>query len=259
VDALTLFYTAQVRYRLINVNVLEAIKQNDVVGILCLLVLAFFSVFSWAIIIFKWLQIVYINHQSADFLDKCMSQNMTLDEAYRATGDYADTPLAQILRESYLEAEVENWYQEYGEMPLQDKLTLAKVDLDRVMEQTVSHEIKNLEKSLNFLATTASVSPFIGLFGTVWGILGCFQSVAYEGNVALSALAPGISTALMTTVAGLIAAIPAAVSYNYFTSRVNTLTAQMDSFSMETMNIIQKKIIQQERYGELKERKTAIS
>jgi len=133
-------------------------------------------------------------------------------------------------------------------MPLQDRLTLAKVGLERVIEQTISHELKRLERSLIFLATTASVAPFIGLFGTVWGILGCFQSVAYQGNVALSALAPGISTALMTTVAGLVAAIPAAVSYNFYTNKIQALASQMDSFSMEITNIIQKQIIKQEKY-----------
>lgn len=242
-------YLAQLQYRLINVNVLEAIKQNDIVGILCLVVLGIFSVISWAIIAYKFLKLAYVNRQTSGFLERCMTQGLTIEQAYKLTSEYQESPLSQILREAYLEAEVENWYRDYGDMPLQDKLTLAKVGLERVIEQTISHELKRLEKNLNFLATTASVAPFIGLFGTVWGILGCFQSVAYQGNVALSALAPGISTALMTTVAGLIAAIPAAVSYNYFTTRINSLTAQMDSFSMEVTNIIQKQIIKQEKYG----------
>ncbi len=241
----TYILQAQINTKLINVNVLDALKQNDLVGITCLLVLAIFSIFSWAIIVYKFLQLAIVSRQSTDFLDSCMSESQTLEELYKLTSNFPDSPLSQILRESYVEAEAENWYREYSNMPLQDKLTLAKVGLERVMEQTISHELKKLEGCLNFLATTASVSPFIGLFGTVWGILGCFQSVAYQGNVALSALAPGISTALMTTVAGLVAAIPANVSYNHFANKVKALTSQMDSFSMELSNIIQKQIIKQ--------------
>ena len=241
-------YSGQIRSQIISVNILEAIRQNDLVGMACMIILGLFSVVSWAIIIYKFLQLSTVSRQSTSFLDNCMSESVTLEEIYKMAADYPDCPHSQILRESYVEAEVENWYREYREMPLQDRLTLAKVGLERVMEQTISHEMRKLEGGLNFLATTASVSPFIGLFGTVWGILACFQSVANQGNVALSALAPGISTALMTTVVGLIAAIPAAVTYNYFTTRVQALLSQMDSFSMELSNIIQKQIIKQDRY-----------
>lgn len=243
-----ILYSGQIRSQIISVDILDAIRQNDIVGMACIIICALFSIVSWAIILYKFLQLSTVSRQSGLFLDNCMSESVTLDEIYKVAADYPDCPLSQILRESYVEAEVENWYRDYREMPLQDKLTLAKVGLERVMEQTISHEMRKLEGGLNFLATTASVSPFFGLFGTVWGILACFQSVATQGSVGLSALAPGVSTALMTTVVGLVAAIPASISYNYFTSRVQALLSQMDSFSMELSNIIQKQVIKQARF-----------
>lgn len=242
-------WVAQMSNRWISVDIIEAIRQNDAVGMVCMLICAGLSIISWSIILYKFFQLRRINRLSGNFVDRCMNQGLSLEEAYKLTAEYKNNPLAHLLRESYLEAEVENWYQDYKEMPTQDKLTLAKVDLDRIIEQTISYEMKKMEGGVNFLAMTASVAPLLGLFGTVWGILGCFQTVAYQSGIALASLAPGISTALMTTIVGLFAAVPAVVSYNYFTARIQAILAQMDSFSMEISNIIQKQIIKQEKYA----------
>jgi biopolymer transport protein TolQ len=103
----------------------------------------------------------------------------------------------------------------------------------------------HLESKLIFLATTSNVCPFIGLFGTVWGIMGAFQGMANTSSVALSSLAPGIATALVTTVGGLFCAIPSSVMYNYLTNRVNLLISRMDAFSLELSNVIHKQIMKQ--------------
>jgi biopolymer transport protein TolQ len=166
-----------------------------------------------------------------------------LGQAFKIASNYPDSPLAQLLREAYLEVEMENWYHDSKGLSLDGRIQAAKISIDRILEQTSTNEIKRLEGWLGFLATTANVCPLIGLFGTVWGILGAFQAVAREGSTAISSLAPGVSTALMTTVAGLIAAIPSVIFYNYLLSKVQHLVRRMDSFGMEVSNIIQKQIL----------------
>jgi len=225
------------------VDVIEAIRLNDMMGMLCLISTAIFSVISWGVIGYKYLHIHQATRQTNKFIEECMAGKGNLERAFQIASNFPDSPLAQILRESYLELETENWYQGDKDMTLDGRISAAKMSIDRVMEQTASNEIRHLESGLNFLATTANVCPLIGLFGTVWGILGAFQVVAKEGSASIGSLGPGVSTALMTTVAGLIAAIPAVIAYNYLVSKVQILVRRMDSFSMEVSNIIQKQIM----------------
>ena len=226
----------------LGVNVIQAVKDCDLIGLACLLIIALFSIISWAVIAYKWLHIFQANNQTNNFVESCMSGGGSLDQAFKATNDFPDSPLAQVLREVYLEMQIENWYQLDDQVSLENQLLLAKAGTERVIDRSSSNEIKHLESHLMILATTASVTPFIGLFGTVWGVQGAFQSLA-GGAVDIGALAPGISTALATTVAGLIAAIPALVFYNYLTSKIDKIVVRMDSFSTEIMNIIQKRIL----------------
>ena len=225
------------------VDVIDAIVKNDAMGILCLVSTAIFSIISWGVMIYKHLHIRQVVKQTNKFVEQCMAGRGNLDRAFQLASNYPDSPLAQILREAYLEMEMENWYQNEKELTLDGRLSATKMSLDRIMEQTATNEIKQMENGLNFLATTANVCPLIGLFGTVWGILGAFQVVAKEGSASTASLAPGVSTALMTTVAGLIAAIPAVLAYNYLLGKVQILIKRMDSFSMEVSNIIQKQIL----------------
>ena len=122
-------------------------------------------------------------------------------------------------------------------------MIVAKVSIERVLERTITEEIRHLESYLIFLATTSNVAPFIGLFGTVWGVLGAFQALSRTGSAALSSLAPGMATALTATIAGLFAAIPASVFYNYFTNKIAIMITDMDSFSLQLANILQKRIL----------------
>jgi biopolymer transport protein TolQ len=226
-----------------TVNLFDAIKGSDLVGWICLFVTIVFSIVSWGVIAYKLLHINQAESQTNRFVSLCMNGKGDLSNAFKISSNYPDSPLAEILREAYLEMELENWYRDEKKLSLDGRLEAVKMSIDRVLEQTSSNEIRHLESWLPFLATTANVCPLIGLFGTVWGILGSFQAVAREGSTAISSLAPGISTALMTTVAGLIAAIPAVIFYNYLLNRVQRLIRRMDSFSMEISNIIQKQII----------------
>lgn len=229
--------------RWFTVDVITAVKNNDLMGYLCLTVTTILSIISWGVIVYKCLHLRQASRQTNVFVDQCMAGRGNLDRAYQLAANYPDSPLAQVLREAYLEVETENWYIDDKVLSLDGRLMAAKLNIDRIMEQTSSNEIRHLEAGLNFLATTANVCPLIGLFGTVWGILGAFQTVAKEGSTAISSLGPGVSTALMTTVAGLIAAIPAVIFYNLLLGKVQNLVKRMDSFSMEVSNIIQKQIL----------------
>lgn len=228
-----------------NVNFLAAIRETDIIGLLCLTACAALSVLSWTIIIGKTAQLHRAASQSDAFLARCMGGAGSLDEAYREAARYRQSPLARILREAYLEMEMEGWYS--GEMyRVDERLTISRLGLERVMERTISQEIRHLESYLIFLATTSSVAPFIGLFGTVWGVLGAFQALSTSGGAAgIQTLAPGMATALTAVIMGLVAAIPASVFYNYLTNHIAVLVSRMDAFALELMNILQKRMLKQ--------------
>lgn len=115
-----------------------------------------------------------------------------------------------------------------------------KVAVERSLQMGISEELAGLERNMSWLATTASVSPFVGLFGTVLGVIDSFQGLGMQGSSSLRAVAPGISEALIATAAGLAAAIPAAIAYNQFTHRIRELGARMDDFSLEFLNMTER-------------------
>ena len=230
----------------LGVDIFSMVASADLVGKLCLVLLGGFSIFTWIIIIYKFLHISAASRQTAAFIRECMAGSGDLEDAYRNAAAYPDSPLAQILREGYLELEIEDWYKLGYELTNEQRVEVAKAGVERILERTISNEISHLESYLIFLAVASNASPFIGLFGTVWGIMSTFRSLGVGGSAALSTLAPGIATALVTTVAGLAVAIPASVMYNYFTSRVQVLISRMDSFSLELSNIIQKQLLKGE-------------
>ncbi|MDX1777584.1 MAG: MotA/TolQ/ExbB proton channel family protein, partial [Thermodesulfobacteriota bacterium] len=112
--------------------------------------------------------------------------------------------------------------------------------IDRTLRRVAGTEIARLERTLTFLATTGNATPFIGLFGTVWGIMEAFRQIGFRGSTSLAVVAPGISEALIATAAGLFAAIPAVIAYNYFLNRLRILSAQMDNFLAEFLNIVER-------------------
>lgn len=227
-----------------HVNLFQAVRDSDFMGLLCLIVCMILSLISWAIIFYKAWQIRAAIRQSDGFVDRCMSGSGSLEDAYRHSAHYPDSPLAQILREAYLEMQMEDWFSDAAYSG-DERLTAARLGVERVMERTISNEIRHLESYLIFLATTSSVAPFVGLFGTVWGVLGAFQALSRTGSAALSTMAPGLATALVATLAGLIAAIPATLCYNYLSNKITILTSRMDSFALELANIIQKRLVKQ--------------
>lgn len=231
---------------ILGVDIIDMMMKSDLVGWICTIVIMLFSIASWAVIILKFIHITVASRQTKEFLEEGMAGAATLEEAYKAAADYPDSPVSQLLREAYIELDTEGWYSEGYEADASGRIELARLGIERVLERTIATEIDHMEAYLPFLATTSNVCPFLGLFGTVWGIMAAFQALGMHGAGNIASLAPGLSTALITTVAGLFAAIPASVAYNYLTSKVKVLTTRMDSFALELSNVIQKQMAKEQ-------------
>lgn len=224
-----------------HVNIFQAIRDSDFMGLLCLVACLSLSVASWAVIFYKLAALRAAQRQSEAFLEQCDSAG-GFEETFRFSKEFPESPLAQIFREAYVEMEMEKWFRDSRLTP-EHRLLAARATLERVLERAIAEEIRHLESYLIFLATTSNVAPFIGLFGTVWGVLGAFQALGRSGSAALSALAPGMATALTATIAGLFAAIPASVFYNYLTNKIAIMITSMDSFALVIANAFQKRIV----------------
>lgn len=227
----------------IGVDPIQALKETDAIGLLCILALLYLSFLTGYHIIIKLLELRSASNQSEDFVAECLDGNKSLPEIYKLSSEFPDSPLASLLREAYVEYEMEMREEVTAHLPLDQRVQLGKTSVESALERTIASEMRRLENRLVHLATASSVAPFIGLFGTVWGVLGSFQALGREGNAGLATLAPGISTALMTTIFGLIVAIPAAVMYNRLSSDVARLSSQMDSFAHELSNVFQKHLL----------------
>ncbi|MDF1580223.1 MAG: protein TolQ [Desulfuromonadales bacterium] len=206
---------------------------------LVLLVLAYFSIVSWTIIFYKLLVIHRATRESSAFLEFFWSKKR-FDLIGKGLGDFPNSPLAILFRESY--QDLVKLQRHEGEPELAGlSADLGGVDrVARTLRRATTLETHRLEKFLTFLATTGSTAPFIGLFGTVWGIMDSFRGIGQSGSASLAVVAPGISEALVATAIGLVAAIPAVVAYNHFVNKVNILTGEMDNFSQEFLNIVER-------------------
>jgi biopolymer transport protein TolQ len=207
-----------------------------------LYVLILFSVFSWAIIFYKLRQVRLARTQSARFND-IFWDTKNLTTIHTASQELKQSPVAQVFRAGYQElvrltrAKRQNNPAEGG----LDSTELSGTDnVERAMRRATNEEITRLERALTFLATTASATPFIGLFGTVWGIMTAFRGLSVTQSSSIQAVAPGIAEALIATATGLVAAIPAVVAYNHFARQIRVLSADMENFSSEFLNIAER-------------------
>jgi biopolymer transport protein TolQ len=205
---------------------------------LVLLILVYFSVVSWAIIFYKFRVIHRATRDSDRFLEFFWAKKR-FDAISHGLRDYSHSPLTVLFREGYQELLKGPKRHEGEEENLSADLGAAE-NVARALRRATTLETHRLEKFLTFLATTGSTAPFIGLFGTVWGILDSFRGIGLTGSASLAVVAPGISEALVATAIGLVAAIPAVVGYNHFVNKVNVLTGEMDNFSQEFLNIVQR-------------------
>jgi len=203
-----------------------------------LLLLMVFSLVSWAIILYKGAALARARSQSATFLD-VFRRSAKFSEVNAVCPQLKASPLVGVFQAGYIEVN----QQVRGGNAAQGSArpTVRSLDsLSRSLARAAGVEVTRLERRLSFLATTASVTPFVGLFGTVWGIMDAFGDIGRMGSANLAVVAPGISEALITTAAGLFAAIPAAVFFNVFTSRVRVLGSMVDDFALEFLNIVER-------------------
>ena len=207
-----------------------------------LILLAWFSVMCWGIIALKFIQFRTARRDDSKFLDKFWAAQ-SLDSIYRDSKTLRKSPLAQLFRSAYQELtkikRVKHKDDDEGEVSIEGHLGGVE-SVERTLRRATSGEKSRLEKYLSFLATTGSTAPFVGLFGTVWGIMSSFRDIAVMGSVGIEVVAPGISEALIATAAGLAAAIPAVVAYNYFLAHARGMTSEMENFSADILNIIQR-------------------
>lgn len=205
-----------------------------------LYVLILFSVVSWGIIFYKLRQIRVARRQSARFIE-IFWDTKNLTTIHTASQELKQSPVAQVFRAGYQEL-VRLTRAKRPSNPSEGLDTeLGGIDnVERAMKRATTQEITRLERALTFLATTASATPFIGLFGTVWGIMTAFRGLSVTQSSSIQAVAPGIAEALIATATGLVAAIPAVVAYNHFARQIRVLSAEMENFSSEFLNIAER-------------------
>lgn len=212
-------------------NFLKLIVGAGIIVQVVIFILILFSVFSWAIIFFKRNTLKSAASQSQKFLT-VFRRSKNLHEVNEAARKFQASPLATLFRSGFKEL---SYQTKSNPNP---SLTPAKLEsVERALVKASNNEISRLEKMMNFLATTGSVTPFIGLFGTVWGIMDAFHSIGILRSASLNTVAPGIAEALIATAAGLFAAIPAVIAYNHFLNRIKNIITEIEDFSLEFLNI----------------------
>lgn len=232
----------------VNTNTFDAILQASPVVQVILFILVVLSVVCWAIAFSKYRQLKTIRDANAPFLNRFW-KTTSLDNLNENLLQYANSPLARVFRAGY------NELQRLAESPQiailnstpsssaeKSSATLlsGSDNLERTLRKAIDSELSLMESRLTVLATTGSTGPFIGLFGTVWGIMGSFHKIGQTGSASLAVVAPGISEALITTAIGLAAAIPAVVMYNHFVSAIKKEEVELNNFSADFMNIVKR-------------------
>jgi len=205
-------------------EIVNLVQETGLVAKLVLLILLAFSVFSWTIIVSKWGIFRRSRTQSARFV-RAFRKTSRLNEIAAVADQFRPSPLVAVFEGAVDEIK------KSGGAP---KLT----SIQRATQIAASEELTRLESKLPWLATTGAITPFVGLFGTVWGIIDAFHGLGTAGAATLRAVAPGISEALITTAAGLVAAIPAVIAYNIFSAQIREFGSRMDDFSLELLNAI---------------------
>ncbi|NWF99350.1 MAG: MotA/TolQ/ExbB proton channel family protein [Thermoanaerobaculaceae bacterium] len=218
-------------------EILGAFAQTSWVGKGVLLVLAIFSLVSWSLTFLKIHQLRRADRANGAFLEQ-FRRATRLGEVQSAASSSPEAPLAGMFRAGYLELEAQiRVLRRAGQDSGQIK-SLAAVE--RALQRAIGVESARLQRFLPFLATTASATPFIGLFGTVWGIMSTFSSIAASGSTSIVHVAPGIAEALVNTAAGLAAAIPAVIAYNAFLGSLRRHRGAMEDFLLEFLNLTER-------------------
>ena len=219
-------------------SIVGMVLSGSLIAKLVLLILAFMSALSWAIIIIKALQYHNIRKEDQKFYQIYLNES-SLNQIKKVSSEYLFSAFSFIFSATYQEAaRMSQRIQRSSPDVIESNSMLPYLSqqLQRVIEKAINERYSFIENRLNILATISSAAPFIGLFGTVLGIINSFQSIGTTGVTSLASVAPGISEALVATAAGLLAAIPALMAYNYFRNQARLLTNTMRNFGMEITN-----------------------
>ena len=220
-----------------GISVVSLFLRADpfVKAVMIILVLA--SIWSWTIIIGKWLVLSSLRRR-ADKFEKTFWSGLSLDELYQQFAQKTDHPMAAVFVSALRE-----WRRAFeGGPPREVLLPGIKDRIDKAMSVTIMRETDGVERQLGFLATVGATAPFVGLFGTVWGIMNSFSAIAARHDTTLAVVAPGIAEALFATAMGLLAAIPAVVFYNKFINDIGRYTTRLEAFSDEFSAILSRQL-----------------
>jgi len=210
-------------------EIVDMISNTGAVAKLVLLALVAFSLISWAIILSKWKLLRRARVQSGRFV-RAFRKAQRLQDIAAVADQFRPSPLVGIF---------EGGFEEYKRQVASSGMLRNLTSIQRGMQIGASEEITRLERNMAWLAITAAVTPFVGLFGTVWGIIDAFHGLGTAGAATLRAVAPGISEALITTAAGLAAAIPAVIAYNLIGASIREFAARGDDFALEVLNAVE--------------------
>jgi biopolymer transport protein TolQ len=217
---------------LLQINVAEMVERTDVLEMVDLGILVCFSLYSWTVVFSKWSALRNARQTNHRFLRAFRKAN-GLEAVVVASEQFRPSPLVSVFDFGY--EEVERQVKSRGRVA-------SRTAVERALQLGVSEELTKLERNMPWLATTASVTPFIGLFGTVWGIIRAFNDLTTQGSTSLRAVGPGIAGALIATAFGLFAAIPAAIFYNHFSHAIRLIGTRMDDFSLEFLNLAERSL-----------------
>ena len=232
-----------------QIDLIHIVSQAGLMVQCVLLLLLFFSISSWAIIIIKSRYIKKAFRESTEFME-FFWKSRDLSNAFAKAKQLHGSPLARIFRIGYVELKKMSQSGAQAVSPsaggnrhsMNSRFTGID-NVQRALRRAINTEMTRMTQMVPFLATTGNTAPFIGLFGTVWGIMNSFHGIGQKGSASLAVVAPGISEALVATAAGLAAAIPAVIAFNYFMNKIRTVETELQSFSADFLNIIERDIL----------------
>ena len=230
---------------------MDAAFANDVIQMILhaglmvkfvMAVLFLFSLVSWAIIFLKWRLFRRAKQETEYFFD-LFWEDTALEKIKEECDDLRASPVAHLFRSGYAELKrIGKIQQVPASEDWGSAMQTVLYNVERTLKKTSIQQGNRLERALSFLATTGNTAPFIGLFGTVWGIMQSFRGIGMKGSASLAVVAPGISEALIATAAGLAAAIPAVVAFNYFNNKAMVARSEMDTFSSDFLNLLERQV-----------------
>lgn len=229
-----------------QLSISDMILHAGPVGQLVMLTLLIFSLVSWTIVIMKVRLFKKVRLDSEDFVETFWNST-NLSEAYNTASEFEYSPQAEVFIAGFGELEkinnIRNRKEDGRGVDTLDMQLATMDNLKRAVRKAASQNINQLGSSLPFLATTGSAAPFIGLFGTVWGIMASFHDIGQRGSASLAVVAPGISEALVATAAGLAVAIPAVIFYNYFSNKLEEIDGEISNFSTDFLNLVERNLL----------------